>query len=275
MINPVMTICLSVVLSVNMVAQTMIHSAENIVSEDVPLSQGVYVVEENGASIDYSTAEAGYVSVLFDQDTDSPLRARVNGPEGNYTCTIEPHQWAQLPLSCGNGSYDVAVLSQKEGNTYIKQVSHQFEVTVDEKEITFLISNPYVNYEEAPVAVATAAELVADKSSDSEKIEAVYQYVHTHMEYDHDKAKTVQAGYLPNLDECLAAQKGICYDYASLMAGMLRSQGVPCKIVKGYVQETTEFHCWVSAYNSDIGAWVTLDPTSGRNLTITSIKSEQ
>ena len=69
------------------------------------------------------------------------------------------------------------------------------------------------------------------------------------LKYDTKKAKTVQSGYLPDLDKVLAKKKGICFDYAALMTGMLRSQGVPCKLVVGYAGSA--YHAWISVWSED------------------------
>ena len=74
------------------------------------------------------------------------------------------------------------------------------------------------------------------------------------LAYDKEKAATVQSGYLPVLDTVLAEKKGICFDYAALMVGMLRSQEVPCKLVVGYAG--TAYHAWVNVWSEETG-WVT------------------
>ena len=64
--------------------------------------------------------------------------------------------------------------------------------------------------------------------------------------------------------------KGICFDYASLMAGLLRSQGIPTKLVVGY--SGTAYHAWISVYLDEAGwvdniiefdgsSWSLMDPT--------------
>ena len=78
------------------------------------------------------------------------------------------------------------------------------------------------------------------------------------------------SGYLPVLDDVLAEKKGICFDYAALMAGMLRSQGVPCKLVVGYAGSA--YHAWISVWTEGEGwvdgviyfngtTWHRMDPT--------------
>ena len=88
-----------------------------------------------------------------------------------------------------------------------------------------------------------------------------------------DLAATVQSGYLPVLDEVLAKGKGICFDYAALMTAMLRSQGVPCKLVTGYVGTSKPaYHAWISVWSQETGwvdgaiyfdgaVWQRMDPT--------------
>ena len=101
-------------------------------------------------------------------------------------------------------------------------------------------------------------------------MEKVYNFVVGNLTYDKEKAATVQSGYLPVLDTVLAEKKGICFDYAALMAGMLRSQGVPCKLVVGYAG--TAYHAWISVWSEATGwvdgaiffdgtTWQRMDPT--------------
>ena len=90
------------------------------------------------------------------------------------------------------------------------------------------------------------------------------------LSYDEYRAATVQSGYIPVLDSVLAEQKGICFDYAALMTAMLRSQGIPCKLVIGYAGSA--YHAWVNVYIQGQGwisqaiyfdgnDWKLMDPT--------------
>ena len=84
------------------------------------------------------------------------------------------------------------------------------------------------------------------------------------------KAKNVQSGYLPNVDKVLAEKKGICFDYAALMTAMLRSQGIPTKLVVGYTGDV--YHAWINTFIPEKGwvegiiffdgtTWKLMDPT--------------
>jgi transglutaminase/protease-like cytokinesis protein 3 len=90
------------------------------------------------------------------------------------------------------------------------------------------------------------------------------------LTYDSKLAATVKSGYLPDLDQVLDKKTGICFDYAALMTGMLRSQGVPCKLVVGYAG--TAYHAWISVWSENTGwvdgviffdgtSWQRMDPT--------------
>ena len=67
-----------------------------------------------------------------------------------------------------------------------------------------------------------------------EALTAIYEYVTANLTYDNEKAATVSGNYLPDIDETLSTKKGICFDYASLTAAMLRSIGIPAKLAIGY-----------------------------------------
>lgn len=49
---------------------------------------------------------------------------------------------------------------------------------------------------------------------------------------------------------------GICFDYASLGAAMLRSVGIPARIVTGYVSPNDFYHAWIMVYID--GTWHTV-----------------
>jgi transglutaminase-like putative cysteine protease len=134
----------------------------------------------------------------------------------------------------------------------------------------YLRANQYVNYQADSEVVKKAAELVKDKPKSLDKIAAVYQYTVTTLTYDKEKAKTVQSGYLPDVDQVLAEQKGICFDYAAVMTAMLRSQGIPTRLVVGYAGDV--YHAWINTFIPQTGwiegviyfdgeTWKMMDPT--------------
>ena len=126
-----------------------------------------------------------------------------------------------------------------------------------------------MDYSTAKNTIAKAAELTNGKDT-LKSVQAVYDFVITNLTYDKQLAATVQSGYLPVLDTVLEKKSGICFDYAALMTGMLRSQGIPCKLVVGYAG--TAYHAWISVWSQETGwiegvvyfdgtSWQRMDPT--------------
>ncbi len=219
--------------------------------------------------IDYSNAEDGYVMVKYIRDTDKKLKAQVKGPKTTYTFNLEPNKWAAFPLADESGQYKISVFKNASGSKYASVLSATVKVTLSDPFAPFLHSNQYVDFDNAPDAVALADKLCKDLT-ELEMVEEVYHYVVENLSYDYKLAKSVKSGYLPDLDQVLEKGKGICFDYAALMTGMLRSQGVPCKLAVGYAGDV--YHAWISVWTADTGwidgivffdgeSWQRMDPT--------------
>ena len=248
-----------------------------------PVASGTLVKKNSSAIIDYSNTKDGYVMVQFIADIDVRLKVQVKGPTTTYTYNINKGEWTVFPLSDGNGTYSVKVFKNVYDTKYSTVLSlNNLLVDLDDEYAPFIRPNQYVNYENAVNTMEKASTLLNDKMSMLEKVEAVYNYVTKNIKYDYEKAATVQSGYLPDLDLVLKEKKGICFDYASLMTGMLRSQNIPCKLVIGYAN--TEYHAWISVYSPETGwvdgviyfngvNWQQMDPTfaSGGNKNLDKI----
>lgn len=239
-----------------------------------PVASGVKTAKTAKAVIDYSNTADGYVMVQYTGNTDKKLKAKVVSPSSvneYYQYNLTPNAWTTLPLSEGNGEYKISVLEHTgKDNKYAVAASATVQVTLKDEFAPFLRPNQYVDYAPAVNTVAKAAELVNGETDNLQKVQKVYDFVVTNLTYDKQKAQNVQSGYLPVLDNVLAAKTGICFDYAALMVGMLRSQGVPCKLVVGYAG--TAYHAWVSVWSESTGwvdgviyfdgtTWQRMDPT--------------
>lgn len=235
-----------------------------------PEASGVLVKQNSRAVIDYSNTGDGYVMVQYTAETTKRLKVQIKGPSTTYTYNLNKGEWTAFPLSDGDGNYQIQVYQNTTGNRYSLVLSVGQNVTLHDEFAPFIRPNQYVNYSADSVAVAKAAELTKDLTDPLEKVAVVYDYVIRNLTYDRIKAATVKSGYLPDLDAVLNARRGICFDYASLMTGMLRSQGVPCKLVIGYAG--TAYHAWINVWVEGIGwvdnaiyfngtAWQRMDPT--------------
>jgi hypothetical protein len=116
--------------------------------------------------------------------------------------------------------------------------------------------------------VELADRITANADSPYGQADAIEQWLEANKEYSLNARNT--RGNLVN-EFVLNRQVGYCTYYASAMAVMLRSQGVPARFVVGFTegQRVTEdewvvrgldSHAWVEVYIPDRG-WVTFDPT--------------
>lgn len=244
------------------------EKAEESVLE-MPTASGVLTKKSGKATIDYSNTEDGYVMVNYSAETAKRLKVQIKGPATTYTYNLTPGQWEVFPLTEGDGSYQAVVYENISGTRYSTLVSAKFKVALKDEFVPFLQPNQFVNYTAAPNTVAKAAEVMQGKANTLDKVKAVYDYVISSLTYDNYLAATVQSGYVPDLDAVLEKKTGICFDYAAVMTGMLRSQGVPCKMVFGYVD--TMYHAWISVWMEETGwvdaiyfdgtSWKQMDPT--------------
>ncbi len=222
------------------------------------LAQEGGIVSGDCGTIDLSHASEGYASVFLTADTGKNFMCAVEGPGALYSYPVEPNQTVTLPLSEGNGEYIISLVEHIEDNRYWIKLAAKATVTLDDERTPFLVSSPVVDWADAADTIRKAGELAGGLESDQEKIDAIYAWVVENLKYDEALAETVSSGYLPDLDAVLAKRKGICFDYAALTAGMLRSQGIPCRLVMGYVGGV--YHAWISVYTKDAG-WSCMDPT--------------
>ena len=236
----------------------------------VPVASGTKVKRNSRAVIDYSNTADGYVMIKFTAATQKRIKAQVKGPTTTYTYNITPGKWEVLPLSDGEGNYQFKVFENISGNKYSSVLSISSQVTLKDEFGPFTRPNQYVDYANAPKTVAKAKELTSGLSKPLDKVAAIYDYVVSTLSYDYDLAASVKSGYLPKLDKVLAKKSGICFDYAALMTGMLRSQDVPCKLVVGYAGSA--YHAWINVWSESTGwvnaaiyfdgvAWQRMDPT--------------
>lgn len=227
-----------------------------------------------GSAIDYSNAAQGYVMVK--KGSEAKTKVRVQGPNGGmYQRYILPSAgtYYPLPLQMGNGSYTVTVLINTSGNSYATAAKVTFDASLSSSTACYLLPNIYANYTSSSSAVRKSFGLCMNAKSDLDKVKSIYNYIITTIKYDTPKASSVTSAYVPNPDSTLASGKGICFDYAGLMATMLRAQGIPTKVVIGTTRG--QAHAWNEVYIKGVGwisigiqsngGWKRLDATMGVN----------
>ena len=227
-------------------------------------------VEENEyASIDLSSTGKGFICVCYYPGEPGKLQLKKDDVVYTYDLSAADG-WQAFPLSLEDGEYTAVVYQKVAGTQYVQVCSSTFSVVIDDPYTPYLYPNKYVSFTDDPVFSALSRELAEECYSDLDVIGHVYDYVVDTLTYDYDLAASAPVNYIPDLSETLETKTGICFDYASLLAALLRSQGIPARVVVGYAG--SEYHAWIGVFISEIGwvddiiqfdgkQWTRMDPT--------------
>lgn len=212
---------------------------------------------ESGALVDVSAVSEGYVAVSA--QSDSRLKFQVVFGDSVYSYDL-PNDGTEsiFSLQSGDGTYKFRVMENVMDTKYTEMFSTEAEVKLQDEFQPFLRTNQYANYDADSACVKKAAELSERASDQVEMAQQIFDYICESVTYDKGKAKTVESGYIPDPDRTMAEGKGICFDYACLAASMLRSQGIPTKIIFGYVAPGDLYHAWNMFYTEKTG-WITVE----------------
>ena len=228
----------------------------------------------DSVSIDASNISDGYVMVRYTGHSEK-AKAQITIPDGTvYTYTIKGSDYNTFPLTGGNGDYTLKVYEWVVDNSYALAFSQALSVSLNDEFKPFLYPNQYVWFTGDSQVVALGRELSDQSADDLDYVQNSYYYVIRNISYDNDKAENTPTDYVPDIDTILEEKKGICFDYASLMAALLRSQSIPTKLEVGYSGEA--YHAWISVYLTESGwvdniiefdgkDWVLMDPTLAAN----------
>lgn len=240
----------------------------------VPTASGETCYGDDSVSIDASNISDGYVMVRYTGHSEK-AKAQITIPDGTvYTYTIKGSDYNTFPLTGGNGDYTLKVYEWVVDNSYALAFSQDFSVSLSDEFKPFLYPNQYVWFTGDSQVVALGRELSDQSADDLDYVQNSYYYVIRNISYDNDKAENTPTDYVPDIDTILEEKKGICFDYASLMAALLRSQSIPTKLEVGYSGEA--YHAWISVYLTESGwvdniiefdgkDWVLMDPTLAAN----------
>lgn len=135
-----------------------------------------------------------------------------------------------------------------------------------------------VTYLELPGSVTQrtrdlAFDLTKDETTNYDKARAIERFLRQHIKYN-DSVEAVPAGF-DGVDYVLFERpEGYCNYYASAMAVMARSVGIPARVASGYAVgsasddgyyhiKEANAHSWPELYLGELG-WVEFEPTSSQ-----------
>lgn len=232
-----------------------------------------------GTSLDFSKADQGIVSLFYYSASTNKMKLIISLGEEKYTYNVfSDKENVNYPLQLGNGNYTVSLYENTSGTKYRKVLSQTKNVQLKTENVVYLQSILEVEWDENDASIEIVDEILAEalvekkstvakyrqastRLTEKDKVLAIYEFVIENIAYDYNKIKTLDYSYLPDNDRTLEIKTGICYDYSSLLGSMLRSQGIPTKMVKGYAKDSTTYHAWNEIYLSAEKRWVVVDAT--------------
>ncbi len=209
--------------------------------------------------IDKSAITSGTVSVTYKRELKKAVKVQISKGEVKYNYDIKDNKPTVFPLQSGTGEYTVMVLENVSDTKYRVVAQESFKLDkVDEKAL-YTQSIQLVNFNSGMASITDMSKLTAKAKTDTDKFMIAYEYVVANIKYDNEKAAKQLTGYLPVIDDTYKTSKGICFDYASLLASILRSNNIPCKLTMGYSPDINGYHAWNQALID--GKWVSVDTT--------------
>ncbi|WNS41624.1 transglutaminase-like domain-containing protein [Paenibacillus sp. MMS20-IR301] len=233
----------------------------------------VQAAEADTSWLKVGQLDQGVVGVSYNVPKDKKIKVMITKDSTSYTYNLYASKPSEtFPLQQGNGTYKVSVLENTTGNKYKVVSSDTVDLNLSDTNAVYLSSVQNVKWNSTDKAVLKAAQLTQGLTTDEAKVKAIYDYVVANVKYDYTLAANVSTDYIPNNDNTLATLKGICYDYASLFATMLRSEGIPTKLVMGNTSYVSSYHAWNEVLLN--GKWVIIDTTVDAGLAKNSKTSD-
>ncbi len=132
--------------------------------------------------------------------------------------------------------------------------------------LEFVFDSPYIRT--SMTLRGFAEEHFAAERPLCEAVLALTRSIHQHFVYDPD-ATTIDT----SVEDVLEKKRGVCQDFAHLQIACLRSLGLSCRYVSGYLRTdpapgkprligADASHAWLSVYLPG-GGWIDFDPTNG------------
>ncbi len=209
--------------------------------------------------IDESNTSQGIIKVNYTTSYQSKYKLAMEKDGHKQYFDLNANESQTFPLIYDNGSYTINIMQNTTGNSYKSVYTQKIDANIESSNAIYLCSNSTINWTNDMAAIKKAASLTKDLKTDKEKFDAIYDYIISNYIYDYDKAATVKPGYTPDVEKIYESKAGICYDYSVLFASMLRSQGIPTKVIKGNSTLVDSYHAWNEVLLD--GKWIIVDTT--------------
>lgn len=240
---------------------TLVFSLSEVL---MPVASGKKVLKADKLTVDASNANQGYIMVKAPKTkTKMKVTVETSGAKLQYDINGDG-EYEVFPLQLGRTNYTISLWRQVEGKKYGKIGQVKVAAKMEDELSCFLYPNQYVNYTKDSPCVKEATEICKNLETNLEKYEAIRAYIVKYFSYDYIKSVTVagSSGMLPDIEGTWKGKKGICQDLSAVTCAMLRSQGIPARLMIGQLGSGTP-HAWVMAVVD--GEDKFFDPTAEMN----------
>ena len=223
----------------------------------------------------YYDAGADLTLYITNPHTQRPhaLRAFKQGAK-QYCFKINAQQYEVIPLTGGSGTYTIQISRKVDYDRRTPSLytiyTAELHVTMDNEFAPYLNPNKYVNYTQDSEIVKIASALTENLGSTADKIAAIYNYVIDNYAYNESRDEAILTDYEIGVtmilggyaserisDAVLYENVYMQFDCAAYTAAMLRSQGIPSRVVVGDLTDDADpvITAWVEVY-SDAQGWI-------------------
>jgi len=209
-----------------------------------PAQPGGNVKKNGKLRVDVANVSEGYVQASVKSKTSKKLKLRIK--KGKETLTYDLNgktEYEIFPLQLGDGKYEITLYENVKGKSYSAAGSVSVNAKLKDPEICFYYPNQYVNYTSETEAVEKAEEICGEQDQ-KKTFDTVCSFMAKNFVYDYIKAINIKSGMLPDIDETWKKRMGVCQDLSAIMCCMLRTQGMPARLMIGMADDN--YHAWVS-----------------------------
>lgn len=233
---------------------------------DVPVLQSQQLLHMMPRQTDFQHCES-YTLVCVPTPAEQSRRLDFFGNHNDYVTLLVPHQSLQV-----TSRFQVSVLPRPRLSALSQSPAWEsVQAALQLQGTQHLAAAPYI----AATTKVTCSEALASFARHCftpqrpliEAAMALTQHIYREFEFD-PQATDISTP----LEEVLKGRRGVCQDFAHLMIGAMRSVGLACRYVSGYILThppagqprlvgADASHAWVSVY-CPVHGWVDFDPTN-------------
>lgn len=211
-------------------------------------------------TINKSNAENGMIAIEGIPG-EKTIAVKITKDKQFYTYFLSTTNKNVFPLQMGNGKYTIQVLENTVGTKYRILLNEEITVNNITDENLYTNAIQLIDFNKDMASIKAMNTLTSADAKKEDKLKVFYNHILDNISYDYEKAKNISntANYLPVIDTIYKNKKGICYDYSSLFAAILRHHNIPTRLQMGYTKAIPEYHAWNEVLLD--GKWYKIDTT--------------